>query len=269
MRAVCLIAFLCIRLLAQERFEIVLSAPPEAGDRFELFAASNDFELTVVDPNGTRVTASNASAEGFGWYERVLGGATVGKAIVVSFKQPAVAGGYILEFSAASKNSRPSIPRVSASFERLSSRWFNSPKFPGTAVNAFAVPASETITLTVPARSGRGVIDILATDPATEFAITLPDGPTITAESAAGEGFLWNTTTNLSSESEQVAGFLFPHAGRHHLVYLVPAQSGTYRLRAIDPAALGEFRAMFIPLDTEVRAPSGPPKSRSAEAPDR
>jgi TonB family protein len=111
----------------------------------------------------------------------------------------------------------------------------------------FALPMRPPgiIALQVEEQHAFGVIDILASEPTTAVLLTLPDGTTIAPQPA-----------DASTEPREVAGLLFPHPGRHHLVYLHPAPSGKYQIHATDPHARGEFRALFLPYEPASETPA-------------
>jgi hypothetical protein len=167
----CLSAVLCAGLSAQTTVTIVLERPSALGDRFELVSHTPDASITLITPSGTGITAANAPTEGFSWNQRRFGATANGTAFLVSLTRPAPAGQYTLEYSSKTAGSQ-----VATSFQRTDAPCFTSPQFPGVVLNCYALPVSQPIRLAVKDALQGAVIDILASDNAASFTVTLPSG---------------------------------------------------------------------------------------------
>jgi TonB family protein len=233
---------------ANARLAIVFAGPAAAGDRIEVLASSDQTTLALVTPDGRRITAANAASEGFGWYLRRFDRTSWGTSLIVPFERPAPAGEYSIEVSGPPA-------RASVSLERISSQSYTSPRFPGAVVFALPMRPPGIITLPVEEQHPFGVIDILVSDPGTTVLLTLPDGSVVAPQPA-----------DPSTAPRQVAGLLFPHPGRHHLIYLHPAQSGKYQIHANDPHARGEFFLSYEPAsETPPETHAEPPAASPIE----
>jgi hypothetical protein len=84
-------------------------------------------------------------------------------------------------------------------------------------------------------------------DTSLQIALDLPNGHTVTSQSASAEGLEWRSTNDPRTERTQVAGLLFPQAGRHHLIYFKRVARGAYTIRVLDGTS--DFRALFLPYE--------------------
>ncbi len=269
-----------ILLKGATRGSLVVSVrqPPGRGDRFGVGTDTDLVTVSLVTPDGRRITAASAEANGFTWsaspVEPQIGSTDGGSITVIGFTRPGPNGNYTVEFA-----SRP-LPKTASV-----GAWFMSERdevnyllkgFDGIhrlgPVSLGPSKPSENLVWTL-GRDERGtVIDIVVTDENARVQVSLPNGEVLTPQTPKRRDFEWRT---LGSRSEfdppgsllGFSGLLLPREGRHHVISLAAAGKGTYRAQIQSNGRAMEAEALVLPME---RILSGPPEGteKVAKAPD-
>jgi hypothetical protein len=256
MRSLLIAVVLCLPLAAQTpdasrtfpkglvsaSLTVNLSATPEAGDNINISCSTSGLRVTLITPDGRRVTSETALAARLGWFESPSSDPDWGRSVIITFHRVAQSGAYAVEV--AGQTTRKSTVSVFLSSPSKAHAAVIEKAFPGATVSA-SVTAPATVSLPVKEDQKASIIDILVTDPATRIALTLPDGRTITPESVQ-DGI---TCEPPIPEVQKVARLLFPQPGRHYVFHFRRAAHGVYTVSAIGAGEPAEFRALFVPYE--------------------
>jgi hypothetical protein len=255
-----LVTLLCLPMAAQKeapdasrdfpkgtvsaRLTVNLPSPPDAGDSIDISCSTSDLRVTLLTPDGRRITSETAPAAQLGWFESPSSEPDWGRSVIITFQHPAESGAYSIEVSGQTK--RKSKVNIFLSSPSKAHAAVIAKAFPG-AIVASSVSAPDTITLSVKEDEQASLIDVLVSDPDTSITLTLPDGRTITPFDG--------TSLTPTIKPERVASLLFPQSGRHYLFYFDRTPHGAYRVTALPAGEHAEFRALFVPYE-RVGAPA-------------
>jgi len=258
MRSFPLIILLCLPIAAQTpdasrdfpkgpvsaRLTVNLPSAPDAGDSIDISCSTSDLRVTLLTPDGRRITSKTAPAAEFGWFESPSSDPDWGRSVIITFQHPSQSGAYLIGVSGQTK--RKSTVNVFLSSPSKTHAAVIAKAFPGAIVTS-SVSAPATATMSVKEDEQASLIDVLVYDPNTSVTLTLPDGRTITPF----DGISVSPTI----QPGRLASLLFPQPGRHYVFYFERAAHGAYRITALPAGEHAEFRALFIPYE-RVGAPA-------------
>lgn len=226
------------------RMTVNLPSPPDAGDSIDISCSTSDLRVTLLTPDGRRISSQTAPAAQFGWFESPSSEPDWGRSVIITFQHPAQSGAYSIEVSGQTK--RKSTVNIFLSSPSKTHAEAIAKAFPGAIVTS-SLSAPATATMSVTQDEQASLIDVLVSDPRTSITLTLPDGRTISPESIRPQNLEGISMGAPTTEPGWVAFLLFRQSGRHYVFYLDRAAHGDYRISAYGADDHAEFRALFVP----------------------
>src|SRR5579872_2282449 len=158
------------------RLPVNILAPPDAGDTIDISCSTSDLRVTLLTPDGRRITSETAPAAQLGWFESPSSEPDWGRSVIITFQYPAQSGAYSIEVSGQTK--RKSTVNVFLSSPSKTHADAIAKAFPG-AIFASSAGAPDTVTMSVQEDEQASLLDVLVYDPNTSVTLTLPDGRTM------------------------------------------------------------------------------------------
>jgi len=237
--------------------EIAVSKPPTPNDDLVLWSPTRKVKVTLVTPQGKRITEETATEAGLDWLETRppvdSGEADSAKTISIRFRDFKATGNYtfelapddlqrIVEFTAAFR------PDVSGGMPGMA-----APAGPPVAIYRGPGTCEGKGTLEWPLEADEegATIDILTTNPAAKVTLLIPQGLTLDANQARRYGIGWQITEDPGSLDApgglvSISGFYLQEKGIHHMIHFPRAVRGVYKA-IVDSPAPCEMRVGFFP----------------------
>jgi hypothetical protein len=262
---------------------LLMVSAPHAADMIDLLGSNPAIRLSVLLPDGRRLTANNADEMGFVWetasdqdlpdqywalYPSMLHGA--GQHTVIALPEKLKSGIFRIRIDARGVRG---VTRVSATHIVFRDSYITAlRRLPGVQI-------SDSVGLRARSTDGRREfvlrraarpedaeapeMDVVVTDPQVRVSLQYPDGTVVTRATAKARGLDWQVTgwppTSVPGEDPLGLGVLFmaammlPLEGTHHVITFgngIP-QDGVYRIHldAADSKRLSQARAMFLPSE--------------------
>jgi hypothetical protein len=219
------------------------SEAPSPGDLIGVATDLRGLQIVLITPEGRKVAAGSAAAEGFGWHEEDdihLGVyPQPGRLTKITFSKPGVAGKYTVRFTA---DSVQGTAKVSAWFSRLTptlqSYRLLVHDLPGAQMpDSAALAPSAILRFELGRDETLAFFDVAVPDSATTVTLALPGGRLLRQDQADQNAVTWSNFSYRGPSDQPVsglgplAGFVLPVKGYHHAGSRpAPAEgSGNYR----------------------------------------
>lgn len=255
---------------SKQRLVVNIAKPPAIDDFIRVTVSTNLVKTTLITPNQQRITAEDAEGAGLDWqqggaHEPPLGSDDVGQSDEITFRNPAPAGRYVVEF-AFQNLAEPA--KVQARFiSRMGEYLRLMHSVPGTQILKPApLNPSATVAIDLPADDEDRMFDVLVPDNNTDVAVVLPDGRILRRKDATANEIDWKIVAE--QEKTLFVGVLQPVKGSHHLIGFNKAAKGRYQIRATQQkAGTGELRVASFPFTLLVKAWGEEMNARERPAP--
>ncbi len=233
------------------RLVLTVAEPAVPKDSIQVTVSTAKVTTSLILPNGQKITAENAEAEGFSWSQGFdgpapLGSDDYGQSVTITFRKRAPAGRYTFEF-AFQQLREPA--RVKAHFTSRMSEYLALMRAAPGAQLSKPVPfsPSATVTIDLPNEEEDLMFDVVVPDANTEVVLVLPDGRKLRRSDAKKPDVNW------SIETHPEKGFFNeiypPLEGTQQIIGFKRAAKGRYDIHATPKTATkGEMRVAVIPM---------------------
>ncbi|MBL8179059.1 MAG: hypothetical protein JNK48_30570 [Bryobacterales bacterium] len=242
--------------------EIEVPKPPTPNDDLVLWSPTRKVNVTLISPQGKRITEPTASGAGLDWLETrppVDSSDTnsdSAKTISIRFRDFQETGKYqfelaplelqrIVELTAAFRpevgGGIPGMPNLPAASSQPVAIYRGPGKCDGKGTLDWPLEIDEE----------GATIDILTTNPAAKVTLLIPQGLTLDANQARRYGIGWQITDDPASLDApgglvSISGFYLKEKGTHHMIHFPRAVRGVYRA-IVDSPPPCEMRVGFFP----------------------
>lgn len=253
------------------RLVLTVTDPPAPTDWIQTTVSTAGVITTLVTPDGRKITAENAESSGFKWAQQFahqahLGSDDRGQYTKLTFRKPAPAGRYILEF--AFRQLQESA-KVEAHFtSRMAEYLHLLQSTPGAQISK-AVPfrPSATVTIDLPKEEDELMFDVVLPDASTDVVLVLPDGRKLRRDDAKKPDVEWNVVTKPEESPLMDFDVLLPAETAHQVIGFKRAPKGRYEIQATQKTVTrGEMRVAVVPLTALAKAAGAKFKGMESEA---
>lgn len=249
---------------------VQITTPPVAQDAIYFQVSTKRLKITLVTPDGRRVTKASAQQNGFDWgevdFQAPIGSTDAGGIGSMHFVRPGAAGRYVVEFTAP-----PGVQNATASagFKSENQKYTESTSgIPGfQKVGPYLLtPGQRPLVVILDQDEEAAIFDLLTTAGA-QLSLTLPDGTIVTSSVGERGKIGWKTGRRDQMDPPGamfgIAGLLLHEPGIHQVVTMEKAVKGRYQVHALGSPA--QVTAAFIPFGRMVKEPAAPPPRPSGE----
>lgn len=240
---------------ATQQLTVPVPKPPTPNDDLVLWSPTRQLKITLITPQGKRITEENATEAGLDWLETRppvdSADADSPKTVSVRFRDLRAVGDYVFEIV---PHDLQKIVEVTAAFRpEVTGFPGMAPEGPPTAIYRGPAKVQGKAMLEWPLQVDEdgATIDILVTEPSAKVGLLIPQGLTLDPATARRYGIGWQVTEDPSQLDApgglvSISGVYLQEKGTHHLIYFPRAVRGVYRA-IVESDKPCEMRVGFFP----------------------